>query len=423
MVLIPQHIAPKLSELDLMVARAVPPGGNWKDVPEAVPSKRLQTIRESYARGEGSRSTYYGRLEPTAPSYTISTYFSRPGNGCHLHYDVKQLRTVSYREAARLQSFPDSFIFAGSKTAMANQIGNAVPPLLAYSLARLFGPTGDVVDLFSGCGGLALGFEWAGWKSLVGSDIDKDALNSFAQNITDRVVLGDIRNASVQAEIVAAARAGRDPSRPMILVGGPPCQGFSTAGKARSRSDERNHLFQDYCKLVEELDPDAFLFENVTGLLNMEKGAVFQEVLAALGKLATEVRWWQVSADEYGVPQRRKRVIIIGFRRMKPFQLPSPPLSRGLVGVQPVSVIEALDDLPPLSAGEDGSSLAYMGNPATDYQSLMRGRLDALTYWQNLSTRRNVDIEMTQRTWANASASTRRGLPHAPDATPLALGA
>jgi DNA (cytosine-5)-methyltransferase 1 len=392
-----------------MVARAVPPGGNWKDVPDTVPSKRLETIRASYARGEGSRSTYYGRLQPGLPSYTISTYFTRPGNGCHLHYDVQQLRTISYREAARLQSFPDSFVFSGSRTAIANQIGNAVPPTLAFALSHLFGAPGDVVDLFSGCGGLALGFEWAGWRSLVGSDIDRDALSTFATNVTDCVVDGDIQDANVRHRIISAARLTRDSARPLVLVGGPPCQGFSTAGKARTRDDARNHLFLDYCRLVEELDPDAFLFENVTGLLNMEKGAVFTEILAALSKLAVEVRWWQVPAEEYGVPQRRKRVIIAGFRRLAPANLPAAPLSRGLVGVHPVSVIEALDDLPPLLAGEDGSALSYLAAPNTDYQRLMRGELSATDYWRRLATRTSPQIAVHGRDWTSATAATCRG--------------
>jgi len=408
--LIPQHIAPKLSELDLMVARAVPPGGNWKDVPESVPSKRLETIRTSYARGEGSRSTYYGRLEPDAPSYTISTYFTRPGNGCHLHYDVSQLRTISYREAARLQSFPDSFVFSGPKTAIANQIGNAVPPLLAFSLAKAFGVTGNIVDLFSGCGGLALGFKWAGWNSLVGSDIDEYALESFAHNITERTVLGDIRDSNIRQAIIASTRSERNPAKPLVLVGGPPCQGFSTAGKARSRSDDRNHLFLDYCQMVEELDPDAFLFENVTGLLSMEKGLVFKEILHALSKLATEIHWWKVPANEYGVPQRRTRVIIVGFRKLPSFRLPAPLVGGGLIGVRPVSVVEALDDLPAIAAGEDGSHLAYDAPPSTDYQCLMRGSIDAAAYQQRLLHRQDLDLNVAARSWAVASSTTRRGL-------------
>ena len=133
--IINSHAAPSLSSLDVLVCESVPPGGNWKDIPESVPSKRLQTIRESFTRGEGSRSTYYGRLDPGKPSYTINTYFTRPGNGCHIHYDMSghQHRTISYREAARFQSFPDSFRFEGSKTSIATQIGNAVPPLLGFT--------------------------------------------------------------------------------------------------------------------------------------------------------------------------------------------------------------------------------------------------------------------------------------------------
>ena len=106
---IPNHMTARLSLLDMRMVNSVPPGGNWKNIPVEIPSKRLEQIRESFRRGEGSRSTYYGRLRPDQPSYTISTYFSRPGNGCHIHYE--QDRVLSQREAARLQSFPDSFSF------------------------------------------------------------------------------------------------------------------------------------------------------------------------------------------------------------------------------------------------------------------------------------------------------------------------
>ncbi len=361
--MIPQHVAPRLSELDLVFARAVPPGGNWKDIPESVPSQRLKQIRESYARGEGSRSTYYGRLTPDEPAYTISTYFTRPGNGCHLHYDEEQHRTISYREAARLQSFPDSFVFEGPRSAVAKQIGNAVPPLLASHLARALGKPGMLVDLFAGAGGLSLGFHWAGWRSVVASDIDAHAMATFARNLHRDVVVGDIRTRSVRDAIIA--RAKRKRGVPLVLVGGPPCQGFSTAGNRRSRDDDRNQLFRQYCALVNAIAPDAFLFENVTGLLNMEGGAVFAEVVAALKKVADDVQVWRVSAEEYGVPQRRKRVILIGTRgRDVPVQPPK--------GAARVSVRDALSDLPALVAGEDGSAKRYASRARTAYQRLMR---------------------------------------------------
>src|SRR5690349_21322212 len=103
--MIANHDCARLSERDLQIAAAVPPGGNWRNIPTTIPSERLAQIRESAAAGEGSRSTYYGRLHPDRPAYTVNTYYTRPGNGCFLHYDVEggQHRTLSHREAARLQ--------------------------------------------------------------------------------------------------------------------------------------------------------------------------------------------------------------------------------------------------------------------------------------------------------------------------------
>lgn len=413
--MIHNHIAPKLSQLDMRIARAVPPGGNWKDIPKSVPSQRIQQIRESYARGEGSRSTYYGRLLGSEPAYTISTYFTRPGNGCHLHYDAQQNRTLTYREAARLQSFPDSFVFSGSNSAVAKQIGNAVPPILAYWLAKSFGRPGTLIDLFAGAGGLSLGFHWAGWKSVVASDIDEYAMDTFARNIHSRVVMGDIRKSKVRTDIIKLSTEGPRKA-PRVLVGGPPCQGFSTAGNKRFRADERNHLFKDYCALVRAVAPDAFLFENVTGLLNMEGGAVFAEIVAELKKVAKNVRVWRISAEEYGVPQRRKRVIIVGFRNVAPFELQPPPLCTDLVRSSPVTVAEALSDLPPLAAGEDGSNKTYYTSSRTSYQKLMRGNMDAPTFIDTLvqrlplakTTHKNVNDKKTVRRTRVPSRTSKR---------------
>ena len=135
--MIHNHVSASLSDFDMEYVVHIPPGGNWKDIPTSIEDKRLKSIREGYASGKGSRSTYYGRLHPDRPSYTISTYFTRPGNGCNLHYDFDggQHRTISAREAARLQSFPDWFEFVGKEASCFKQIGNAVPPLFAFHLA------------------------------------------------------------------------------------------------------------------------------------------------------------------------------------------------------------------------------------------------------------------------------------------------
>ena len=120
---IPQHQMPSLSELDKLMISYVEPGGNWTSIPETVPSKRLNQIREM-ARTRGMvRTTYYSRLRYNQPAYTISTYFNRPGNGANIH--PWEDRTLSSREAARLQSFPDCFVFEGSDAAVRTQIGSA----------------------------------------------------------------------------------------------------------------------------------------------------------------------------------------------------------------------------------------------------------------------------------------------------------
>ena len=382
------HYAAKLSDLDMRIVRAIPPGGNWKDA-AAISCARLETIRASFARGEGSRSTYYGRLRSDAPAYTINTYLARPGNGCHIHYE--QDRTISSREAARFQSFPDVFEFRGARSAVNTQIGNAVPPLMAYQVAMTQGPPGVFVDLFSGAGGMSLGFKLAGWTPLVANDFDRASLETYAANVHDDVVLGDIRDRDVRAEVVhrATKRRQQVADAPFLVLGGPPCQGFSTAGKRRSMDDERNHLFQDYRELVSVLGADGFVFENVTGLLNMQKGRIFKDVCAVLGRDMSDLRADVLKSEQLGVAQRRSRVFVVARRNGS---APAPPVNvsdyppgqakdRG-VSLTP-GAMEAIGDLPAIAHSEDGSALE-LDPPSSDYQRLCRGTLAPADYLARL---------------------------------------
>lgn len=383
--MIHNHYSPKLSALDLLMAAHVSPGGNWKSIPVSVPSKRLEQIRESFAAGEGSRSTYYGRLIAKKPAYTVSTYFNRPGNGCFLHYDYEggQHRTISQREAARLQSFPDKFRFIGSRAAVNKQIGNAVPPLLACRLALSFTERGSFIDLFCGAGGLSLGFEWAGWSHVVANDIEKTFLETYRSNIRGETVLGDINSNSVVEAIVEASKRDKR-NGPMIVIGGPPCQGFSTAGNRRTMDDGRNHLFKGYVQILKSVSADAFIFENVLGLLNMAGGMVLNEIKLALSEAGYIVAQFVVDASQFGVPQRRKRVVIVGTRDEIKFDTHRFDCVRGLSFKQSKvwSAQEALDDLPSISAGQDGSGLDYRTIPQNDYQRFARCSLSALELLQ-----------------------------------------
>lgn len=390
---IENHYAATLSELDLRICRSVPPGGNWKDIPEDIPSERIKNIRISFAKGEGSRSTYYGRLHPDRPSYTINTYFTRPGNGCHIHYDYsnEQHRTLSHREAARLQSFPDNFIFKGNKGSVTTQIGNAVPPLLAFQVARHLNIVGQAVDLFAGAGGLGLGFGWAGWETLVGNELEASFAETYRTNVHSNIVVGDVTDDSIKKQILTEAKGARNKDLPLCVLGGPPCQGFSTAGNKRSMEDERNWLFRDYCGLLAALKPDVFVFENVTGLLNMEGGRVFEMVKDELSKHAKRLIVWKLHSENYAIPQRRSRVIIVGDNTGKVPESPPPMIStlsaRDLICdlPQPPSVKEALDDLPALKPGQDGGDLGYRHEPTTPYQALMRGEISAAQYLEKVT--------------------------------------
>ena len=381
---IPNHYSASLSELDLRMVRSVPPGGNWKNIPESIPSKRLDQIRKSYAAGGGSRSTYYGRLRPDAPSYTINTNFNRPGNGCHIHYDYEggQHRVISQREAARLQSFPDNFVFYGNRGSVNNQIGNAVPPLVAYQIAKQLGEPGNFVDLFCGAGGLSLGFAWAGWGPLVANDIDGKSLETYKANIHNNIIHGDIRNSAVLSHLLSSVEEAhaRNPFRRLFVLGGPPCQGFSTAGNRRSMCDNRNKLYEAFVEILALLDPVGFIFENVPGILNMNRGKVFLMINNELKSKGFKTFIWKLHTEEYAIPQRRLRIFILGLRPDSiSISLPAPITS--MVSRQgnlaPLSacftVKEALDDLPPLQPGEDGSYRDYIKPPSNIYQSFMRG--------------------------------------------------
>jgi DNA (cytosine-5)-methyltransferase 1 len=386
---IPNHYSPKLSDLDMKMVMSIPPGGNWKNIPQQIPSKRLENIRKSFALGKGSRSTYYGRLRPDEPAYTISTCINRPGNGCNIHYDYEggQHRLISQREAARLQSFPDNFIFFGSKNDINKQIGNAVPPLLAYQIANVLGKTGFFIDLFSGAGGLSLGFKWAGWKPIIANDIEGSFLQTYSYNIHDSVICGDIREKEILEKVISEALPFCNGKKPFIILGGPPCQGFSTAGNSRNVDDERNHLYKSYCRIVSELHPDYFVFENVTGLQNMQNGKIFEQVKNALESVTGKVTFWRINTEEYGIPQRRNRIFFIGSKVIKDVNPPKPLFytnsSPNTNIKKSITVMDALSDLPPIKAGQDGSNLDYTSEPITSYQKLMRGIVSPMDYLTN----------------------------------------
>ena len=200
-------------------------------------------------------------------------------------------------------------------------------------------PKYTCIDLFAGCGGLSLGLKLAGFKTLLFSELNKDASATFAAN-HDRDVIreGDVHNLTksdgkvLKAHLKTWAAEGIGPID--LVCGGPPCQGYSGIGHRRTFKLDKeeipsNHLFQQMVKVVQMVEPKIFLFENVAGLLSArwiasgEKGEIFRDVIKEFSKLKDYViRWELVHASDYGVPQNRPRVLVVGINK-RYLKLPS----------------------------------------------------------------------------------------------------
>ena len=364
------HSSYSLSDLDMRMVRSVPPGGNWKAIPLSIPSKRLEQIRIS-----GGRTTLYGRLRWEAPGYTITTYFNRPGNGCYIH--PSQDRVLTSLEAARIQSFPDSFRFKGSKTSRTKQIGNAVPPLLAFSIAdkirKAHPELKSTVDLFCGSGGLTLGFKWAGFTTVAANDFFKEAGLTFQANFPKvKYVGGDITDLDVKNQIFDAIdeNGGVD-----IVIGGPPCQGFSNAGK-RMIEDPRNALYKEFVDIVIETNPKIFIMENVEGIMSINEGKTFAEIKETFRELGYNVTGRKLIATQYGVPQKRKRVIIIGSKLGESSVLfPDPILEEDNF----ITIKDAIGDITAKPTEEIDDEIK-IGAAKSPYQELMQGLITPKQY-------------------------------------------
>lgn len=303
------HTTFKLSDLDLEMIKPVPQGGSWKDIPQETVQKSRRLVRITKT---GGRTTLYGRIDYSKPSYTITTYFNRPGNGTYVH-PIHQ-RVISVREAARFQSFPDDYMFYGNKSDMLKQVGNAVPVLLAYNLGKAIkDKTGcsTSVDLFSGAGGMTYGFKLAGIDAVIANDIIENACITLKCNSPEiPVCCGDITDETVKQHIISEGIKHKAD----IICGGPPCQGFSLAG-FRKADDPRNQLFRHFVDIVSGVSPKVIVFENVEGILSYQNGETYRNIIELFSELGYHTEGRTLMAHHYGVPQKRKRVIILCTRK------------------------------------------------------------------------------------------------------------
>ncbi len=217
-----------------------------------------------------------------------------------------------------------------------------------------------IIDLFCGVGGLNLGFEWAGFETVTSIDLWGDAIRTYNHNRKNKC--------GVEMDIVSFNNDIKkfiQNTKITGVIGGPPCQGFSSARLSDASSqieginESRNQLYLEFYKTVKILDPDFFLIENVRGMVTLDKGAFVKDIHTRFGKLGYEIVHEIINAADYGVPQSRLRVFFIGIKSEK-FNFPKKRDAH-------LTSMEALSDL-----RATFSDRTYKSPPKNDFQKFMR---------------------------------------------------
>lgn len=297
------------------------------------------------------------RLDPQKPSNTITAFVFN--KFVHPFED----RYITPREAARIQGFPDNFTFSGPVTKTQLQIGNAVPVRLAAAVASWvstylekhgIGKNPKAVSLFSGAGGMDLGFSES-CSVVSANEYDPVFCETLRRNLKNtHVVEGNISKLS-GLELARGKKID-------IVFGGPPCQAFSAAGKQKGLNDPRGSMIEQYVRLVRELKPEVFVLENVPNLKAIDGGRVLAHTLALIDQAGYAAEWYILNAADYGAPQARRRLFILGRKKKyrDPLGKPLPTHSDqpSIFGLKPyVTVADALQGLPAATIRDNGTVL------------------------------------------------------------------
>ena len=218
-----------------------------------------------------------------------------------------------------------------------------------------------ILDLFCGCGGLSLGFEKAGFEVALALDVWNDAIKTYNKNHSNSVgICKDVHE--LENEFL---KKFSEEENIVGVIGGPPCQGYSTVG-TRDVNDPRNHLYLEYCRIVEVINPQFFVIENVKGLLTLNKGMFKEDIIERFRRLGYNISFKVLNAADYGVPQNRQRVFFVGIKE-DVFEFPQEKNLK-------VSTLEALSDLPYLDNRKEYLSVYSYSDKGklTEYQKLMR---------------------------------------------------
>lgn len=232
-----------------------------------------------------------------------------------------------------------------------------------------------VADLFAGVGGLSQGFIKAGFEIAIAVEFDKDIAYSYKRNHpTTDVYAEDI--CKLNFKEIHSKHPQID-----VVMGGPPCQGFSQKGKRLSINDPRNFLFKQFVRFVEEFSPKYFVLENVPNIITTENGFFKDEIIKAFKALGYDVCCGILCAADFGVPQERRRAVFIGQKKKLEIALPKP------TGIKN-TVKDAIFDLPFIASGEGQEISEYDKKPTSALQKDLRG--DSITLFNHVATKHNA---------------------------------
>ncbi len=230
------------------------------------------------------------------------------------------------------------------------------------------------VDIFAGAGGFSLGLSRNNIETILANEIEQDFAKTFKLNNPKAKMLNeDIHNIDFKKELKRIGNKTVD-----ILCGGPPCQGFSTVG-SKNKKDKRNSLFWEFLRAVNEIEPKAVIFENVSGFKSLYNGKAFETLIKELGDIGYNVYSDVLNAADYGLPQYRKRTIVIGLSKGYSFEFPKilNSNSKNLFEEKYLTIMSAISDLPKLKVGE--KKVNYSSLPKNSYQKKLRGNVKILT--------------------------------------------
>ena len=213
----------------------------------------------------------------------------------------------------------------------------------------------NIIDLFAGVGGLSYGFsKLSEFNIIAANEIEKDISIAYTLNHPEVKMLNcDIAELTEERIFEAIGDEKID-----LIVGGPPCQSYSTLGKRQM--DDRANLFMQYKRILKILQPRAFVFENVVGILSMDRGRLFKQIQEEFEELGYSLKHKVLNAVDYGVPQLRERVILVGMKGENTFEYPAPTHGESLIPY--VALKDAIGDLPVLKSGQSSSTYSHDSN-------------------------------------------------------------